>query len=241
MSLPSAIRLPSGKVLTRHSSRGEIWAVRRDAVMGKLEPGEEINELTYQWMNDNGQLDEGDGRVVECRQAVYGNYQIKDDYSFFAIYDPACYQSFVSNFWNWESLQEHFLQQMKLYRFLIASAGQKGEWRINIKHEPVLLSGAREATGSIQCAGTRLILCDYGHLTMGAQFDDIKLPDDEPFGAYEMRVRPGTYNIRIIQLNMEPAAGVGGPDIILEILKANNPLPHLTEIIWSELGPQETP
>lgn len=235
---PSAIRLPSDKVLTRNSSRDEIWAVRRDAVMGKLEPSEEINLVTYRWMNDNEGFDEGDGRVIECRLAEYGHYKIKDDYSLFAIYDPACYQSFVSNFWNWESLQEHFVQQMKLYRFLICSAGSKGEWKIDIKHEPVLISGARETSGSIMAAGTRLVLCDYGHLTMGAQFDDIKLPDDEPFGAYELRVRPGTYNIRIIQLNMEPGQDED-PDIILEILKANNPLPPWSEIVWYDAASQE--
>jgi hypothetical protein len=84
-------------------------------------------------------------------------------------------------------------------------------------------------------AGSRLILCDYGHLTMGAQFSDIKLPDDEPFGAYEIKVRPGTYNIRVIQLNLDPSYG-DGPDIILEILKAHHPLPPWEVIVWNEMG-----
>lgn len=232
---PSAIRLPNGKLLSRLSSRDEIWAARRDAVMGKIEPGEEINLVTYGWLNDTDNKSSGNGEVLETRQAVYGNYNLKDDYPLFAIYDPACYQTFVSNFWDWETLQFHFAQQMRLYRFLICSAGERGDWQINIQHEPVLMSGSREASGSIMAAGSRLILCDYGHLTMGAQFSDIKLPDDEPFGAYEIKVRPGTFNIRVIQLNLEPA-GDKGPDIILEILKANNPLPPWEEIVWNEMG-----
>lgn len=231
---PSAIRLPNGKVLTRLSSRDEIWACRRDAVMGKLEPGEDINQLTYSWL-DEGSLENGDGSVLETRLAEYGKYRLSQDHQFFAIYDPACYQSFVSNFWDWDKLHEHFIQQMGMYHFLICSAGNPAERRIEIKHEPVLKSGAREASGSIMSAGTRLILCDYGHLTMGAQFSDIKLPDDEPFGAYEIRVRPGTYNIRVIQMNLEPGESEE-PDVILEILKANNPLSAWDEIAWHELG-----
>ncbi len=229
----SSIRLPNGKVLTKASSRDAIWAARRDAVMGKLEPREEINQITYRWMNETDEDDAG--WLIEAHAAEYGNYLMADDNPFFAIYDPACYQTFVSSFWDFERLQEHFVQQMGLYRFLICSTGPQGVWRINIKHEPVLMSGARETSGSIMCAGSRLILCDYGHLTMGAQFDDIKLPDDEPFGAYELKVRPGTYNIRIIQVNMEPGDGEG-PDIILEILKAHNPLPPWNEIVWNEAG-----
>ncbi len=236
MSKPSAIKLPNGKILTRMSNRKEIWACRRDAVMGKLEPGEEINQLTYRWMNEDSGED-GDGSVLESRIAEYGKYRVKDEFSLFALYDPACYQSFVSNFWDWDKLHEHFIQQMSRYHFLICAAGAQGDWRINIKHEPVLMSGVREASGSIMAAGSRLILCDYGHLTMGAQFDDIKLPDDEPFGAYELKVRPGTYNIRIIQLNLEPAENDGEPDIILEILKSSsNPLPPWTEVCWHEMG-----
>jgi hypothetical protein len=234
---PSAIRLPNGKLLTQQSGRGEIWAARRDAVMGKIEPSEEINLITYGWLNESDELEpsKGDGSILEAQRAIYGNYNLRNDYPIFAIYDPACYQTFVSNFWDWETLQSHFAQQMRLYRFLICSTGERGEWHINIQHEPVLLSGAREASGSIMSAGSRLILCDYGHLTMGAQFSDIKLPDDEPFGAYEIKVRPGTFNIRVIQINLEPA-GDGSPDIILEILKANNPLPPWEEIAWNELG-----
>ncbi len=232
---PSAIRLPNGKSLTRKSSRDEIWAARRDSVMGKIEPSDEINLVTYNWLNDSDNKSPGSGAVLEARQAVYGNYNLKDDYPLFAIYDPACYQTFVSNFWDWETLKFHFSQQMLLYRFLICSAGERGDWRINIQHEPVLMSGKREASGSIMAAGSRLILCDYGHLTMGAQFSDIKLPDDEPFGAYEIKVRPGTYNIRVIQVNLEPRAD-DSPDIILEILKAHNPLPPWEEIVWNETG-----
>lgn len=233
---PSAIRLPSGKVLTRLSSRDEIWSARRDAAMGKIEPSEEINLLTYKWLEEKTGED-GDGSVLEARIAEYGKYKLGSDSSIFAIYDPACYQSFVSNFWDWERLQEHFLAQMGYYRILVSAVGPPGERLIQIKHEPVLLSGKREASGSIMCAGTRLILCDYGHLTMGAQFSDIKLPDDEPFGAYELKVRPGTYNIRIIQMSNE-ALENGEPDIILEILKANNPVPSWNEIPWHELDRQ---
>lgn len=232
---PSAIRLPNGRLLTRQSSRDEIWATRRDAVMGKIEPGEQINLVTYSWLNDADNKRTVSGAVLETRLAVYGNYSLKDDYPLFAIYDPACYQTFVSNFWDWETLQFHFAQQMRLYSFLICSAGARGDWHINIQHEPVLMSGAREASGSIMAAGSRLILCDYGHLTMGAQFSDIKLPDDEPFGAYEIKVRPGTYNIRVIQVNLQPGDG-DGPDIVLEILKANRPLPPWEEIVWNEMG-----
>lgn len=219
------------------SNRTDIWACRRDAVMGKLEPGEEINLLTYRWMNESNGGEDGDGSILEAKAAEYGKYRIKDEFSLFAIYDPACYASFVSNFWDWEKLQEHFVQQMGFYRFLVCSAGVRGDWRIDIRHEPVLMSGVRETSGSIMAAGSRLILCDYGHLTMGAQFDDIKLPDDEPFGAYEIKVRPGTYNIRVIQLNLEPAQDSEEPDIILEILKAtNNPLPPWSEVVWNENG-----
>lgn len=231
---PSAIRLPNGKLISRLSSRAEIWAARKDAIMGKLEPAEEINQLTYNWLDESAKED-GDGSVLESRLAVYGKYRLSSANSFFAIYDPACYQSFVSNFWDWDKLQEHFIQQMNMYHVLVCSAGKQADRLIEIKHEPVLLSGLRETSGSIMAAGTRLILCDYGHLTMGAQFNDIKLPDDEPFGAYEIRVRPGTYNIRVIQLNLEEGDRES-PDIILEILKANNPLPAWTEIAWHEMG-----
>lgn len=204
--------------------------------MGKLEPCEEINLLTYKWLEEKTGED-GDGSVLETRFAEYGKYHLGSDSSIFAIYDPACYQSFVSNFWDWERLQEHFLNQMSLYRFLACGSPSGAERIIQIKHEPVLLSGERECSGSIMSAGTRLILCDYGHLTMGAQFSDIKLPDDEPFGAYEIKTRPGTYNIRIIQMS-EDALESGEPSIILEILKANNPLPAWTDIPWYELDRQ---
>lgn len=232
---PSAIRLPNGKFLTRLSSRDEIWAARRDAVMGKIEPGEEINLITYSWLNDAENRRPGNGAVLETRLAAYGNYSLKDDYPLFAIYDPACYQTFVSSFWDWETLQLHFAKQMHFYHMLVCSAGVQGDWQIKIKHEPVLISGAREVSGSIMAAGSRLILCDYGHLTMGAQFSDIKLPDDEPFGAYEIKVRPGTYNVRVIQVNLDPGEH-DGPDIILEILRAHHPLPPWEGIVWNEMG-----
>jgi hypothetical protein len=232
---PVAIRMPNGKLLSRQSSRDEIWACRRDAIMGKIEPREEINLVTYGWLNESDNQTPGNGPLLETSRAEYGNYVLKEDYPLFAIYDPACYQTFVSNFWDWETLQFHFAQQMQNYHILICSAGVQGDWRIKIQHEPVLLSGVREASGSIMAAGSRLILCDYGHLTMGAQFSDIKLPDDEPFGAYEIKVRPGTFNIRVIQMNIEPGEN-DGPDIILEILQAQRPLPAWYEIVWNEMG-----
>jgi hypothetical protein len=236
--LPSAIRLPNGKILTRRSNREEIWAVRRDAVMGKIDPGEEINLVTYSWLNDAEEAGPGNGVMLTAHTSRYGIYNLKDDYPLFAIYDPACYHSFVSNFWEWDTLVLHFARQMRLYCLLVASAGVKGDWQINIQHEPVTKSGVREISGSIMAAGSRLILCDYGHLTMGAQFPDIKLPDDEPFGAYEIKVRPGTYNVRVIQFNLEPgeSGDSNKPDIILEIVRAHHPLPPWEGIVWNELG-----
>ena len=234
MGTASAIRLPNGKILTRLSSRDEIWSVRRDAIMGKLAPGNQINALTYSWLNESTG-ENGDGSILDAVQAPYGKYELGPDYPYFAIYDPACYQSFVSNYWDFQKLREHFIQQMSLYRILVGSCGMPADRVIEIKHEPVLLSGVRESSGSIMSAGSRLILCDYGHLTMGAQFSDIKLPDDEPFGAYEIKVSPGTYNIRVIQMRVDPFAEQSeGPDLILEILKARNPLPAWTEISWYE-------
>ncbi|MBX9687298.1 MAG: hypothetical protein K2X27_11385 [Candidatus Obscuribacterales bacterium] len=231
---PSAIRLPNGRLLSRASGRERIFALRRDAIMGKLEPAEEINLITDRWLNEES-LSGGDGTVLEARLADYGNFLLKDGHALFAIYDPACYQSFVSSFWDNEKMQEHFIDQMRNYRSLVCSLGFAGDWLINIQHQPVLQSGLREISGSVMAAGSRLILSDYSHLTMGAQFKEIKLPDDEPYGAYEIRVEPGTYNIRILQMH-EQAGESDRPDIILEILKAQNPLPFWTELAWVEFG-----
>ncbi len=160
-------------------------------------------------------------------------FKVTDDSGFLAIIDPDAYQGLVQAGWTWETLQEHFRQEMRERHLLIWGTGLEHFWCIDALSDPSAAVGFREVTGSIVASQGRLLLTNYESLTMAAQFPDVRLPQaherDQTFS-----VAPGLYDCRIIQLSdPESDAPFEEPvNFIYEFTRATSPREAWIELPW---------
>jgi len=125
--------------------------------------------------------------------------EVTDDSGFLALLDPDAYAGFVAEDWEYDQLVAHFVEQMRLRRLLIWATGAENTWRVEIgagvkpDDEPF-----RAIDGGIVTTEGRLLLTSYEALTMAAQFDDVRLPEEHQRDQL-LRVTPGSYACAIAQ------------------------------------------
>lgn len=253
MKEPSEIRLPDGRILTKHSDVECFEELSRNVAMRKWQEKSTgsrsvLRRVGYRWKCEQSGYpipweESGDGGIIYVEESPYGFMGFCDDYGLYGIYDPDSYESFVSEDWGWDELRDHFHEQMRLMRMAIFSSTCRANWSFGIMHEPVACTVFREQTAPIVATSNRLILCDYSHLVSGARREDIKLPEDDYYFCYEIRVKPGTYNVRVIftsdPMNKYescevPESTIEEPDIFLEVLETDNPAKTWDRIMWDD-------
>ena len=102
-------------------------------------------------------------------------FTVTDGSGFLAIVDPDSYQGFVAEDWTYESLLDHFAQEMRRRSLLVwATSEHGGTWTVTTDAPS---RTGRSVTGTIVSTGGRLCLTDYESLTMAAQFPDVTLPE----------------------------------------------------------------
>lgn len=128
------------------------------------------------------------------------HFEITDDSGFLAVADPDAYHGFVDENWEREQLLARFEEQARLGRLLIWETGAEKRWRVRVQRTPAHATGFAEIAGTIVSTAGRLLLTSYESRTMAAQFDDVTLPEPSELDQI-VRVEPGTYRCRIIQLH----------------------------------------
>ena len=146
------------------------------------------------------------------------DFVVFDDSGLLSLVDCNSYASFVSADWTYESIVEHFKQQMRLGSILVWHCGDGGgPYSIRVRKSFTDQGGFREVTGSIVATTGRLHLVSYDALAMAAQFEDETLPSkhevDLGFG-----VSPGSYRVRIVQtFDPDRTSETPAPDFLIEI------------------------
>ena len=102
---------------------------------------------------------------------------ILDDSGLLSIVDCAAYRSFLSEDWDYESILDHFRDQMAQRAILVWECGDGGgAYLLRLRNYITSERGHREITGSIKATTNILHLVSYDALTMAAQFEDEHLP-----------------------------------------------------------------
>jgi hypothetical protein len=146
---------------------------------------------------------------------------IFDDSGLLSIVDCSSYDSFLSENWDYESIQEHFKIQMGLRSILVWECGDGGgPYLIRVRNYLSQEVGFREASGSIEAKSKELHFVSYDALTMAAQFEDEVLPSKHEV-ELAISVSPGVFVIRIVQM-FDPtkldALREGMPHFLVEII-----------------------
>jgi hypothetical protein len=162
------------------------------------------------------------------------SFKVTDDSGFLAIIDPDAYRGFVSSDWTWETIQQHFINEMRERHLLIWGTGLEHFWSIEVALEPAGASGFREVIGNIVSSRGRLLLTNYESLTMAAQSPDVSLPQAHE-GEQVLSISPGLYDCRIIQLSdPESDAPFEEPiNFIYELTRATSPREVWSGLPWS--------
>ena len=160
--------------------------------------------------------------------------EVTDDSGFLALVVPATYKSFVAANWTFDQIFAHFKEQMKARSLLIWGTGLEGYWRVNVTFEEAKVKGFREVVGPLQVVGQSLLVTNYESLTMAAQFEDVKLPEEHQKDLL-LRLPDGEYSCRIIQSfdpqKEERAASANG-DFLIEITATRNRLMPWEVVPW---------
>ncbi len=161
------------------------------------------------------------------------SFEVTDDSGFLGLFDPDAYVSFVDENWTTERLFGHFRRQMLRETLLLWGTGRERLWRVQVEERWDDPAGFRAVTGPIVASAGRLCLTNYDSLSMGAQFEDVALP--EPHDARLLLAVPaGRYSCRVVQLT-DPKVKQQelGPDFLVQLQRADIPTPPWEQIPWS--------
>ncbi len=135
-------------------------------------------------------------------------FEVTDDSGFIGILNPASYESFVDGKWELEQLFDHFIEEIRKNNLLLWGTGLEAMWQVEVRNKISQEKGFREIQGFINVTASTLCLTSYDSLTMGAQFPDVKLPEDHDKDLL-IPFNNGLYTCRIVQMydpegNSEP-------------------------------------
>jgi hypothetical protein len=125
---------------------------------------------------------------------------IYDEDGFIAIVNADKYNSFVANDWQLDQIMNHFINEMNNDSILFwGTIPGGGLWRIKILENPSSRESFREIEKSILVTNGELYLTNYTDLTMAAQFEDCKIPDERN-SDLKIVMENGRYNLLIRQM-----------------------------------------
>ena len=124
---------------------------------------------------------------------------ITDDSGFLAIVNSDKYQSFVDSDWELHQLFSRFVDEMNNGNLIIWATGYENEWTVIFLDKPSDHVAFREFSKSIHVTNGKLFLTNYEDLTIAAQFQEEKIPQE---GNAELCINLGNgkYDFTIRQL-----------------------------------------
>ena len=104
-------------------------------------------------------------------------FEISDDSGFMGIANFDKYNSFITPKWDFEMIKERIINEMNSNNLLFWGTGMENFWKVKIDTKLSEKPFFREERGVIEITNRKLHLTNYESLTMGAQFEKIKLPE----------------------------------------------------------------
>lgn len=160
---------------------------------------------------------------------------IPSDYGCLAIIAYDLYHSFVSKNWELEQIKLHIIQQNNEMN-IVPWGCVNGNWIVNFEFSESNLHGECEFESYIKTTG-KLLLTNYDSITMAAQFEDEKLPQEHETGQV-FNLPAGTYLVKVIQnfktseQETEKVFNQTEPHYTVSIIKKDKNIEPLKEIPW---------
>ncbi|PEF97125.1 hypothetical protein [Bacillus toyonensis] len=161
------------------------------------------------------------------------------DTNFIGVANTNKYESFVDGDWELDNLLQHFGDEMKQGHILVFQMTEEGiehSWRVEVRKgtEKITHKYFRKAVGHIQVTENQLYLVDYDCLTMAAQFQNHKVPDQN-CSKYKIEIENGFYEVEVVQyynVDEDEYVGASETDILLNFIKvsANEPIAEM--VFW---------
>ncbi len=162
------------------------------------------------------------------------------DTCFIGIVDVNTYHSFVDENWEFDVLCARFVEEMQKGDIIVVCMTKEGveySWRIAVEIGTPFREQLcyRSAEGYIQVTDGALYLADYDSLTMAAQYENEKLPN-EYCAKDKIVIDNGIYKVRIQQFyDCDANLRTGGDetDLLLHFEKADHFAQPLKDIVWN--------
>lgn len=163
------------------------------------------------------------------------------DTNFIGLVNAQEYKSFVNEDWELLELMQHFNNEMLNENILVYQMTNEGieySWNINV----VIGSETtgedeecfRKAEGYIKVTNNKLYIVDYDCLTMSAQFEDEKVPDDN-CEKNQININNGSYKVTFYQYyNTDDNKFTGRSDIDIRIIltEASKTKRQADKVFW---------
>lgn len=161
------------------------------------------------------------------------------DTNFIGVANVDTYKSFVDEDWELDNLLQHFGGEMKLGHILVFQMTDKGiqySWRVDVRvgTEEITNKYFRKAVGYMEVTENQLYLVDYDCLTMSAQFEDNKVPDQN-CSKYKIEMKNGFYKVEIVQyyyVDKDEYIGVRETDILLNFIEVSDIESIAESVFW---------
>jgi len=166
-------------------------------------------------------------------------YKITDDSGFMAIADPDKYQSFVNEDWEFDELQERFVEEMRNNTLVIWATGVGNIWTARFLDRPSDVTPFREFRKVIEVTHGRLVLTNYEDLTMAAQFESEKIPSKHNSDLL-VQLDNGRYMVYVRQMlhpykSFDLPSGTIHFEIVISPVTGDGPeVGPVNEIFWYE-------
>jgi hypothetical protein len=145
------------------------------------------------------------------------------DTNFIGLVNAQEYKSFVNEDWELVELLNHFSSGMlngNILVYQMTNEGIEHSWNIDVEigSESTDEECFRKAEGYIKVTNNKLYIVDYDCLTMSAQFEDNKVPD-ENCENNQINLNNGTYKVSFYQyFNVDENRFIGRTDIDIKII-----------------------
>ncbi|MDR9745211.1 hypothetical protein [Paenibacillus taichungensis] len=162
------------------------------------------------------------------------------DTNFIGLVNAHKYNSFVNADWELEELLQHFRNEMingNILVYQMTSEGIEHSWNIEIELD--LLPRVdklyfRMAEGYINVTNSKLYIVDYDCLTMSAQFEGEKIPDQN-CEKNQINLKNGIYKVTFCQYyNADENKFIGRKDIDIRVIltEVSEIMEQVGKVFW---------
>lgn len=161
------------------------------------------------------------------------------DTNFIGVANADKYKSFVDEDWELDSLLQHFGDEIKQGHILVFQMTEEGieySWRVDIRlgTDEIAHKCFRKTVGYIEVTENQLYLVDYDCLTMAAQFEDNKVPDQN-CSNYKIEIENGFYKVEVVQyynVDKDEFVGTSETDILLNFIEVSTIETIAKSVFW---------